>query len=175
MDELRHIRDWYHYNSDVRKKYLAVLSRLPRRALLKDRGASFPSLLAIFVHILDAYKWWFDHAYRDRAAQYQGLSPTIRTSAAARRYERQVDRLVLGFIKRLNPRILHGIFAFTDTRGPSQKAKRYKMRTRDMVLHMVEEELQHRGELNALLWQIDAAPPDIGFDDWRQSRRPRRR
>ena len=45
------------------------------------------------------------------------------------------------------------------------------MPTRGMVLHMIEEELQHRGELNALLWQIDAAPPDIGFDDWNKGRR----
>jgi uncharacterized damage-inducible protein DinB len=171
MSELRHIRDWYRYNSDVRKEYLKVLSRLPRRALLKDRKASFPSLLDIFVHTLDAYQWWFGQAYRDRAAGYKGLRETIRTLAAARRYERQVDRLVLGFIKRLDARTLAGTFSFTDTRGPSQKPQRYKMSTRGMVLHMIEEELQHRGELNALLWQIDAAPPDIGFDDWNKGRR----
>ena len=28
----------------------------------------------------------------------------------------------------------------------------------DICWHMVEEELQHRGEINALLWQMDIDP-----------------
>jgi uncharacterized damage-inducible protein DinB len=29
----------------------------------------------------------------------------------------------------------------------------------DIVWHMVEEQLQHFGELNALFWQLDIDPP----------------
>ena len=44
----------------------------------------------------------------------------------------------------------------------------------DMLWHLVEEELQHRGELNALLWQEDIDPPVISWGEWkRQSRRGR--
>jgi hypothetical protein len=31
---------------------------------------------------------------------------------------------------------------------------------------MIEEELQHRGEINAVLWQTNIDPPIIGWDDW---------
>jgi uncharacterized damage-inducible protein DinB len=34
---------------------------------------------------------------------------------------------------------------------------------RETLYHLVEYELQHRGELNALLWQIDVEPPIL---DW---------
>lgn len=34
---------------------------------------------------------------------------------------------------------------------------------RDVLSHLMEEELQHGGELNALLWQIDVDGPD---SDW---------
>lgn len=34
---------------------------------------------------------------------------------------------------------------------------------RETLYHLVEHELQHRGELNALLWQIDVEPP---IQDW---------
>ena len=42
----------------------------------------------------------------------------------------------------------------------------HKVSVRAMLWHLVEEELQHRGELNALLWQIDADPPIFDWIDW---------
>ncbi len=33
---------------------------------------------------------------------------------------------------------------------------------------MIEEELQHRGELNALLWQINVNPPVTGWNPWEE-------
>jgi uncharacterized damage-inducible protein DinB len=39
---------------------------------------------------------------------------------------------------------------------------------REMLLHMVEEELQHRGEINALLWQMDIEPPITDWIDWKR-------
>jgi uncharacterized damage-inducible protein DinB len=44
-------------------------------------------------------------------------------------------------------------------RGPFQ--------LRDLLRHMVEEELQHRGELNALFWQMDVRPPLSDAEDAR--------
>ena len=37
---------------------------------------------------------------------------------------------------------------------------------RDALWHLVEEELQHRGEINALLWQIDVDAPIVNWIDW---------
>jgi len=36
--------------------------------------------------------------------------------------------------------------------------------------HLVEEELQHRGELNALLWQIDVEAPVSSWIDWNHAK-----
>ena len=36
-----------------------------------------------------------------------------------------------------------------------------------MLWHLVEEELQHRGEVNALLWQINVDPPVTNWFDWK--------
>jgi uncharacterized damage-inducible protein DinB len=40
------------------------------------------------------------------------------------------------------------------------------IRLGDMLQHMIDEELQHRGEINALLWQRDVSPPVLGFHEW---------
>jgi uncharacterized damage-inducible protein DinB len=37
---------------------------------------------------------------------------------------------------------------------------------REALWHLVEEELQNRGELNALLWQINVDPPVISWIKW---------
>ena len=40
----------------------------------------------------------------------------------------------------------------------------------DVLWHLVEEELQHRGELNALSWQLDIDPPIATVEDWNASK-----
>ena len=174
MNEIAQIREWYGFNSEVRKKFLKTLSGLPRRALLKDRGASFPSLLDIYVHTLDAYNWYMFYAYHDRAADFKRMAGTIKTIAQARTYEREVDKMVSGFIRRLDSRVLASTFQFTYPPGHPRGKGLRKVRTRDMVLALIAEELQHRGELMALLWQFDAEVPFVSFIDWSEKRRLRR-
>jgi uncharacterized damage-inducible protein DinB len=42
--ELLAIRNFFAYNSFVRKKYLRLFTKLSKRTLSKDRGASYPSI-----------------------------------------------------------------------------------------------------------------------------------
>jgi uncharacterized damage-inducible protein DinB len=35
---------------------------------------------------------------------------------------------------------------------------------------MVEEELQHRGEINALFWQLGIDPPITEYMDWAKAK-----
>jgi uncharacterized damage-inducible protein DinB len=37
---------------------------------------------------------------------------------------------------------------------------------RDALWHLVEEDLQHRGELNALLWQVNVDAPVVSWIKW---------
>jgi uncharacterized damage-inducible protein DinB len=41
----------------------------------------------------------------------------------------------------------------------------------DMLLDFFQEETHHRGELMALLWQMDVAPPHMGFIGYVRSQR----
>lgn len=40
---------------------------------------------------------------------------------------------------------------------------RRKSIARDVLLHVMTEELHHRGEIIAILWQRDLKPPDMGW------------
>ena len=154
--ELQLIRDLYRYNSRGRQKYLRKIWRLPPKERYRDRGASFPSPVDIYMHILDAYRYWFLKIYAQKSFEEYPLG-TRYTLAEATRETRTVDRLVGDVLRKLKPedldrKILHPV-------------DHEYLTIRTMLVHMIEEELQHKGELNALLWQINVDAPVSGFDE----------
>ncbi len=74
--EFETIRELYRYNSAVRKKYLRAIWKLPPRQRYKNRGASFPSLIDIYMHVLDAYRWWFISVYGNGKA-FKGVTTQV--------------------------------------------------------------------------------------------------
>jgi uncharacterized damage-inducible protein DinB len=38
-----------------------------------------------------------------------------------------------------------------------------QVRVEDVLMHVVEEEIHHRGELICLMWQIDSEPPYTSY------------
>jgi uncharacterized damage-inducible protein DinB len=158
--ELDLIRSLYEYNSRTRARYLTAIWKLPPRARYRDRGASYPSLVDIFMHVIDAYRLWFDEVYaRGPTPDWYPLGRRY-SLAEARREMRAVDRRVLGVLASLRPGDLDRRFAV-----PKRWHTRQRIELRVLLVHMIEEELQHRGEMNALLWQSGRNPPVTGFDD----------
>lgn len=158
--ELDLIRRLYAYNSRTRAKYLTAIWKLPPRERNKDRGASFPSLPDIFLHVLDAYRLWFDEVYaRGPAPTWYPLGVHY-TLAEARRETRSIDGRVTRILRSLRPRDLDRQLPL-----PKRWHVRKTIELRELLVHMIEEELQHRGEMNALLWQAGRNPPVTGFDD----------
>jgi len=145
---------WYRYNSCVRKRYLKALRELPKSKLLKRTEASFPTVLEVFVHVLDAYRWWFVYVMNDRLKEYQRLRTRVRTVAKAATLESEVDTLVMKYVETLRAEDLKHEIVSHDHSG-----KMLKISVDAMLHHMIEEELQHRGEMNAILWQMNVDPP----------------
>ena len=150
------IRELYRYNSRTRKRYLRVIFRkVPEKERYNNRGASFPSMVDIFVHIIDAYRFWFQYVYYGKIGDYRRLREMeIFTERRAREEEKKIDSHMLRFLDSLRP---------ADLRMKVKLGRRV-LTLRDILIHMVEEELQHRGELNALLWQAGVEPP---LAEWR--------
>lgn len=150
--ELQLIRDLYRYHFRKLRIYLRIIWSLPVKERYRDRGATFPSLVDIYLHILDDYRFWFIQAYTGEA--FQDFPLGVRLSRAeAERATRTVDRLVSHFLKRLRPKDLDRKFFI--------QVDRRSVTIRSMLLQMIEGDLQHKGELNALLWQMDKKPPAI--------------
>ncbi|MDH2900512.1 MAG: DinB family protein [archaeon] len=164
--ELEAVRDWFEYNTFVRKRYLDYISKLPENVITKDRGASFPSILDILTHILDVYKSWF-HVYETGTGkdlpELKGLSLT-----QVKDLESEIDQYISKFMRNTTSKDLYNTFQFTTGEGEEKRIVKRKLI--DLLWHLVEEELQHRGELNALLWQDDIDPPVTSWGRWMNER-----
>ncbi len=164
-NELNLIRDWYHYNSWVRKRYFEVISKLPEAELTRDRGASYPSILDIFTHVLDAYRWWFLYVYTDKVDERKTLRGTGLGLDGIEQEEHKIDSFVKDFLEKLSTKDLAKAVVWHEV-DPKGKRWTIEITLRDMLWQLVGEELQHRGELNALLWQIDIDPPITEWVDF---------
>jgi len=73
---------------------------------------------------------------------------------------KNVEKLIDDFFNNLKEEDLDRLIVY------SYKNRKYQIKLKTILLHLIEEELQHRGELNALLWQINIDPPVTGYDEW---------
>jgi uncharacterized damage-inducible protein DinB len=158
---LRLIVSFYRYNSDVRKKYLDAMEKLPWKEVIRDRGASFPSIRNVFLHVLNAYRYWFQYAIYNDLKDYRGIDPkTFSTVDAIRKHELEVDSMVMSLIGSLREEDLSKVHVIQDgsvTHNVTMEA---------ILMHMIEEELQHRGEINCMFWQQNIDPPIIEYGEW---------
>jgi uncharacterized damage-inducible protein DinB len=120
-------------------------------------GASFPSLQDIFLHLLDNNVWWFESVPKNRQASHLGVEGRL-SDIEIRRQARRVARIGRELERSLTPGRLDRGFV---VRGVQGNGTPYELRAtlRTMIWHLVEEELQHRGEMNALFWQLDVDAP----------------
>jgi uncharacterized damage-inducible protein DinB len=162
--ELEVIREWYRYDDYVRKKYLKALQSVPGSELTKDRGASFPSLLDIASHIYFAYRIWLEvnYAGTERGPEHE-FGRKCSSLEDLQREQAKMDPFILGFVNKLAP---EDLLRWIESKRADGEIFRFSVR--NMLWHLVEEELQHRGEINALLWQMDIDPPITGWGTWKR-------
>jgi uncharacterized damage-inducible protein DinB len=168
VSELDAIRTFFRFNSRVRQHYLETILALPPAERLKDRGASYPSLQEIFVHVLDGIHWWVEYVPQDRVADAKELPARDLSPELLRAETDTADRLAREYVGRLTEADLtRDMVCHFPGEGGSKEAR---FPIGDVLWHLVEEELQHRGELNALLWQMNVDPPIAQIDDWNASK-----
>jgi uncharacterized damage-inducible protein DinB len=151
------VRKLLEYNKEVRHRYFHTLVGLPWEEVVKNREASFHSLRNIFVHILNAINYWLDFLQneeryvRRQFTEYSNINDV-------RRYMEHVEARLQQYVTSLTPEALRRIYTITNDVGES-----VEISVEDVLIHLVEEEIHHRGEVIALLWQMGVEPPVMGW------------
>ncbi len=152
------LRAWMEWNSKSRRRYLEAILRLSPEDRRKDRGASWGSIQDVFLHVIEDYMWWFEDVPQGKGEdQFVALVGREVDEGELRSLTRRAEETVQRYMASLTPEDLGRPYV---VHGTSGGGKEYTMTTcpADIVWHMVEEQLQHIGELNALFWQMDMDP-----------------
>lgn len=163
VSELESIRAWFDYFADARRGYLKTLAKLPAAELTRDRGASYPSLLDIFAHSQGALYFWMKDIAKFEFPPQDGDSGAPPSIEVLRNDEAYVQTQIRRIMKELTEADLARTIFREKGKGSSHDCH---IPIREALWHLVEEELQHRGELNALLWQIDVEAPVYDWIEW---------
>jgi uncharacterized damage-inducible protein DinB len=152
------VRRLLEYNEQVRHRYFDALAKLPWDELVKNREASFHSLRNIFIHTLDAIDYWLDFLLKEHVHNGRQFDK-YRTVEDMRAYMERVESRMRGYIQSLTPETLMKKYAVTDDAGETKEVT-----AEDVLIHVFEEEVHHRGEVIALLWQMEIEPPLMGWN-----------
>jgi uncharacterized damage-inducible protein DinB len=151
------IRKLLEYNESVRHRYFESFTRLSWEEFIANREASFHSIRNIFVHTLGAMDYWLDFLQRENLHSKRKYDE-YRTFEEVRAYMEHVEKRMLGYLDSL----LAGGFSKTYV-ATCEDDKPIEITAEDVLIHVFEEEVHHRGELIALLWQMNVEPPAMGW------------
>jgi uncharacterized damage-inducible protein DinB len=153
MDTIRLIK----YNHAVRRRYLKKLAELPWNEIVKDRGASYPSIRDIFLHAVNAEDLLINHTAQGKQMEpplkdYSEFVDMHKIEARVNEVEEKVD----AYLKTLTRKELEKKVAM-----PWRKS--LLLEVNDVLITLVLEDTYHMGELNALMWQSDIEPPWLSW------------
>jgi len=154
------------YSQFLRHKYLETLSKLPWEEVIKDRGASFPSLKDIFVHMVFVVDAFINHVLQGNP-NYPNVNYNEYDSIEKiTEYMEGVESRANAYLNKMTPEELVG-----NVESKRKDGSTLLIPVEDMLIDFFQEETHHQGELLALLWQMDVEPPHMGFIQYMRSHR----
>ena len=111
----------------------------------------------IFVHTLGAIDYWLDFLQKQNLHSKKKYKE-YETLEQVKAYMEHVEKRMHNYLDSLSTEKLEKTYKIKDDNGKTQK-----ITAEDVLIHVFEEEVHHRGELNALLWQIGIDPPPMGW------------
>lgn len=147
------------YGQFTRRKYLEVLSALPWDEVVKDRGASFGSFRNVFLHSVAAPDRYINYIIPDKLDEYAPLRfEEFQNIESITSFVDQFEAKVNQLLGKLPPSELLRKISIKQRDGTTLEAT-----VENILVHAFLEEMHHRGELIALLWQIDIDPHFMGW------------
>ncbi len=161
--DAKDLRDFYEYLIDSRSRMLEKARSLGWAEFSRDRGATWGSMLLVYLHMLDVEEAWLQVA--DRRGGTAAESPDrkagdYRDFDAVAADSRKVDALTRSRLARLQDSDLGVEIEFF---WPEKLVRTYER----LAVHAFVDEVAHLGELVCLFWQSGVEPPFIDWLDYR--------
>jgi uncharacterized damage-inducible protein DinB len=152
------VRQLLEYNEKVRHRYFEALAMLPWDEFVKNREASFHSFRNIFIHTLGAIDYWLDFLQSQKSSHKE--FEEYQTFEDVRDRMEYIEKRTRDYLNSLPIGGLEKRYAVTNDANET-----IEVTAEDVLIHVFEEEVHHRGELIALLWQMGIEPPLMGWKE----------
>jgi len=137
---------------------LEALGKLPWEEVVKDRSASFNSLRNIYLHCVTVLDFYVNHLIQSDSAypiiNYDDYDNVEKINA----YLEQVESKANAYLSKVTPQELARKIERKQRDGTT-----ITVTVENILIDFFQEETHHRGELIALLWQMDVSPPHMGW------------
>ena len=157
---LEDFKELFEYNHQIRKNFLCYVQDLISWGeIIKNRETAWLSMKDTLLHIIWVEDTWINYSI-------QGLDDPNRpfpyhkyqTWNALIHYNQEVTSKTKKYLSNIQKEaLLKPVF-----RVNNDGVRRTSL-VKDVLIHVFTEELHHRGEIIAILWQMDIQPPDMGW------------
>jgi uncharacterized damage-inducible protein DinB len=135
------------------------MAEIPWERVVESCGASFDSIRDIFVHSLQAEESWIRRlSGKSTEGIYETPFTRFTDVNAVQEYADKVEAETNEYLETLTDEKLQSVFEFKGRDGKTNRCK-----IEDILMHVIEEEIHHRGELLCIYWQHDIQPPYTSY------------
>jgi uncharacterized damage-inducible protein DinB len=157
------IKDLFGYNWYSRRRLLKSMGEIPWETVVESAGASFDSIRDIFIHSLQAEQFWIRRLSGKNTEGIFDVPFSKYTDInSIREFASKVEAETNEYLETLTNEKLQSVFEY---RGRDGNVNRNE--TEDVLMHVIEEEIHHRGEIQCIYWQHDIQPPYIGYTTYK--------
>jgi uncharacterized damage-inducible protein DinB len=157
------IQEYFEYLIESRARFLQTFRGIGWAAFSQDRGATWGSMLGIFLHILDDEEGWLQ--YGAKKGTLAG-SPDRKISDYHDFDQLEADNAKVGALSREYLSTLTGEDLDREILLHLSDGV-YSRKISKILTHAAVDEIAHIGEWICLLWQIGVRPPYIDWLDFR--------
>ncbi|HZC48873.1 MAG TPA: DinB family protein [Nitrososphaeraceae archaeon] len=154
------IKELFMYNHIVRQSYIDEFQKnIPWQEMVRNHDIAWLSLKDTLLHIIWVEDTWINYSIQGledpnrpfNYSKYQTWNSIIEyNSRIISKVDEYLSNIKLEDLDRKVWRI-------------NKDGIRRTSRIKDVLIHVVTEELHHRGEIIAILWQMNIEPPDMGW------------
>lgn len=159
------IKELFDYNWYSRKEFLKSMAEIPWEKVVESCGASFDCIRDIFVHSLQAEQFWIRRLTGENTDEIFNMPFTKFADVdTLKEYANKVEAETSNYLRTLTDEKLSSVFEF---KGRDGKINRHSIE--DILMHVIEEEIHHRGELLCIYWQGDLKPPYVSYTAYKSN------
>lgn len=152
-------RELLEYNDRIRRRYFRSFSLLPWTEFIRDRGASWGSIRNILIHTLGAIDYWLDFLNREKLRSKKKFDE-FKDFEEVKTYMEHVENRMRNYLDSLPAEKLNKKYTIKNDANET-----VEIAAEDVLIHVFEEEVHHRGEIISLLWQMNIEPPPMGWKE----------